>query len=366
MAKPSPSGRKPWLLSATVGRRVAGVVDQDLLGRDEEARRGAVALDVEAAVGGLELAQVERGQVARRVVQEHVLGARIARVDGVRGLARVPLLDGVLVLRARVAADPRALGDKVEQRRRVDRLDGLARRDGPEVVADALVGGLHEGVVQADRLVDVLEGDRAVGGPVEGAVVALLDERPRLALLLLLGAHELLDVRVPHLERLHDGRAARLAADLMVPPVASCTFMKLTGPEGVPPPESFSCEERSLDQSAPTPRPNLNRRALSPMSFQMSSTESSTEMMKQALRLRALVGVDVLDRLRRLVPAADGLAARVADAVLLAQADVEPDGAVEGAHLVRAEPRRARRRTSRRRRPTRSSAGSCPSPRWCA
>ena len=68
----------------------------------------------------------------------------------------------------------------------------------------------------------------------------------------------------------------------MVPPVASCTFMKETGPEGVPPPDSFSCDERSLLQSAPTPLPNLNSRALSPISFQMSSTESWTEMMKHA------------------------------------------------------------------------------------
>ena len=58
--------------------------------------------------------------------------------------------------------------------------------------------------------------------------------------------------------------------------------MKETGPLGVPPPDSFSLEDRSFDQSAPTPEPNLNKRALSPMSFQMSSIESSTEMMKHA------------------------------------------------------------------------------------
>src|SRR5690606_3282497 len=86
----------------------------------------------------------------------------------------------------------------------------------------------------------------------------------------------------------HDFRVCMMAArrvlppDLIVPPVASCTRIKLTGPEGWPPPESFSFEERSLDQSAPTPEPNLNRRALSPMSCQMSSIESLTEMMKHA------------------------------------------------------------------------------------
>ena len=59
--------------------------------------------------------------------------------------------------------------------------------------------------------------------------------------------------------------------------------MKETGPEGVPPPESFSFVERRRDQSAPTPEPYLNSRALSPISRQMSSRSSSTEMMKQAL-----------------------------------------------------------------------------------
>ena len=74
-----------------------------------------------------------------------------------------------------------------------------------------------------------------------------------------------------------------LPPDLIVPPVASCTRMNETGPEGMPPPESFSCDERSFDQSAPTPEPYLNSRALSPMSCQMSSIESFTEMMKHAL-----------------------------------------------------------------------------------
>jgi hypothetical protein len=59
--------------------------------------------------------------------------------------------------------------------------------------------------------------------------------------------------------------------------------MNETGPEGVPPPESFSREDRRADQSAPTPEPNLKRRADSFISFQMSSMESSTEMMKHAL-----------------------------------------------------------------------------------
>ena len=87
----------------------------------------------------------------------------------------------------------------------------------------------------------------------------------------------------------HDFSVCMIAArrvlppHLIVPPVASCTFMNETGPVGWPPPESFSFDERSVLQSAPTPEPNLKSRALSSISFQMSSTESSTAMMKHAL-----------------------------------------------------------------------------------
>jgi hypothetical protein len=98
----------------------------------------------------------------------------------------------------------------------------------------------------------------------------------------LFGLDELHDVRMPDLERLHDRRAARLAAALDRAACGVLHRMNETGPDGWPPPESFSFEERSVDQSAPTPEPNLNSRALSPMSCQMSSIESSTEMMKHA------------------------------------------------------------------------------------
>ena len=58
-------------------RRVRGVVDEDLLGGERQARRVAVVLDIELAVLADELHEVEAGQVAGRVVEEHVLGARV-------------------------------------------------------------------------------------------------------------------------------------------------------------------------------------------------------------------------------------------------------------------------------------------------
>ncbi len=57
---------------------IAGVVDQNLLRGDKNVDRMAVGRHVEGAVGR-ELHQVQRGQVAGRVVEEHVLRAGIAR-----------------------------------------------------------------------------------------------------------------------------------------------------------------------------------------------------------------------------------------------------------------------------------------------
>ena len=54
---------------------IAGVVDQDLLRGDQDVDRVAVGFDVEGAVGR-ELHQVQAGQVAGRVVEEHVLASR--------------------------------------------------------------------------------------------------------------------------------------------------------------------------------------------------------------------------------------------------------------------------------------------------
>ena len=196
------------------GRRIAGVVDQDLLGRDRQPGRVAVGLDVELAVVAHELHEVQRGQVAGRVVEEHVLGARVGRVDAVRVGARVPVVDDRVVLDARVAAQVGGFRHGPEDLAGAQRLDGLAVEHGvgrPEGVG---LDGVHEVVGHADRVVGVLEEDRAVGLAGEGRVVAGLDERPGLPLFRGLGGDELHDVGMVGVEDDHLGRAARLAARL--------------------------------------------------------------------------------------------------------------------------------------------------------
>src|SRR3982750_1852743 len=73
-----------------------------------------------------------------------------------------------------------------------------------------------------------------------------------------------------------------LPPDLMTPAKASKPFMKLSGPEAVPPPESDSVEERSGDRLVPGPEPHLKSMPSVLASVRMESSESCTELMKQA------------------------------------------------------------------------------------
>ena len=68
---------RPVIVAVAVDgrRRVARVVDEDLLGRDERPARRRERLGVELPVLLAELHEVERREVARGVVEEHVLGA---------------------------------------------------------------------------------------------------------------------------------------------------------------------------------------------------------------------------------------------------------------------------------------------------
>ena len=319
--------------------RVAGVVDQDLLGRDEQAHGGLEAPDIETAVIPLEAHQVERGQVAGGVVQEQVFRARVGRVLAAGALAGVPLVDGGVELHAGVAADPGALGDLAQQGAGILLLAGLVVGDAARPPLAALEGGVHELVAGAHGQVLVLVHDRGVGLAVVAAVVALVDQGPGLPLLEGLGLDEFLDVGMPVLERVHLGRAARLAARL-----------DHVGHLVVHP------QERKRAAGLAAAREFLARAA------QRREVAAGAAAVLEQHRLRGRQAHDVLHRvldaldetgagLRVLVlgrgPAGAtllavveviALALAVADAVLLVQADVEPDRRVEGAVLVQAEP----------------------------
>src|SRR5579863_8493074 len=73
-----------------------------------------------------------------------------------------------------------------------------------------------------------------------------------------------------------------LPPDLMTPAKASKPFMKLSGPLAVPPPLSCSVEERSEERLVPVPEPHLNNMPSVLARVRIESSESFTELMKQA------------------------------------------------------------------------------------
>src|SRR3954466_5542859 len=73
-----------------------------------------------------------------------------------------------------------------------------------------------------------------------------------------------------------------LPPDLITPAKASKPFMKLSGPEAVPPPESVSLELRSGERFEPVPEPHLNSMPSVFASVRIESSESCTELMKHA------------------------------------------------------------------------------------
>src|SRR5580765_7694443 len=71
-----------------------------------------------------------------------------------------------------------------------------------------------------------------------------------------------------------------LPPDLMTPAKASNPFMKLSGPLAVPPPESVSVDPRRGERSVPLPHLKSMPSVLA--SVRIESSESLTELMKQA------------------------------------------------------------------------------------
>src|SRR6516164_8532315 len=73
-----------------------------------------------------------------------------------------------------------------------------------------------------------------------------------------------------------------LPPDLMTPAKASNPFMKLSGPLAVPPPERHSEEPRRGDKFVPVPDPHLKSMPSVFARVRIESSESLTELMKQA------------------------------------------------------------------------------------
>ena len=197
-----------------LGRRVRGPVDDRLHRGDEHGDVGAHRIDVERTVGTKEPQQVQRGQVARGVVEEQILPARIARADRPGRLARIPGLDRRGVLDAGIAARPRTLRHAAQHVARTHALDDLARRDGTQPPCAIVAHRIEKRIRNTHAEVRVLERNAPVRLPVESALVPRRDERTRLVLFPRLRVDELEHVRVIDVEDLHLRRAPRAPARL--------------------------------------------------------------------------------------------------------------------------------------------------------
>src|SRR5581483_2233899 len=132
--------------------RVAGEVHQNFLRRNHHVHGVPVGFDVEGAVAR-ELHQVQRGQVAGAVIQEHVLGAGVGGVDARGVLGGVPAVDGGVELHAGVAAVPGGFGDAGHEIAGAVGAEGLTVADGAGPEVGIGFDGEHELVGDADGVV---------------------------------------------------------------------------------------------------------------------------------------------------------------------------------------------------------------------
>ena len=128
--------------------------------RDLEHDRPQAAGVLEA--GDVELArlliaerhQVDGGEVARRVVEEHVLRARVRGADRAALRAGVPVVDGGVELDAGIGRGPRGVADLVPQLARLERLARLAVEAADQVPVAVLLDALRNSSVTRTELLE--------------------------------------------------------------------------------------------------------------------------------------------------------------------------------------------------------------------
>ena len=107
-----------WTILVTVLgnflNRITGVIDQNFLRNKNNAARRDERVIIEISSFTAESHQIDTGQIARRIIKEHVLTARIGRVDSPGFRTRVPTVDRRIILKARIPASPSCFRNLVE------------------------------------------------------------------------------------------------------------------------------------------------------------------------------------------------------------------------------------------------------------
>ncbi len=115
--------------------------------------------------------QVHRGEVAGRVVKEHVFRARVRAADLAIRRAGVPGIDGVVVLHARIGAGPGRMPDLIPQIACLHGLRHLAVGAPRQRPVRIRAHRLEEGIGHPHRIVRVLPRDREIGVAVPVGIV---------------------------------------------------------------------------------------------------------------------------------------------------------------------------------------------------
>ena len=121
--------------------------------------------------GVVEREQVGGGEVARRVVQEHVFRARIGGADVAGRLAGVPVVHGGVEVQAGIGRGPGGVADLFPEVAGLQRLRHLLVGAADQVPVAVGFDRAQEIVLQRDRVVGVLAGDGEIGFRIPVGVV---------------------------------------------------------------------------------------------------------------------------------------------------------------------------------------------------
>ena len=162
-------------------------------------------------------------------------------------------------------------------------LHGTAVADGASGEIGVAQDGVHEVIGDANGVVGVLEEDGRVGfGVGRRTVVSGGDQGVRLGFFFLLALDEVNDVGMVDVEDDHLGGAACLAARLDDAGEGVKTFHEAERAAGGAAAAEVSVEERSGERLVPVPDPHLKSMPSVLARVRMESSESFTELMKQA------------------------------------------------------------------------------------
>src|SRR6185312_15578648 len=105
---------------------VLAVADQDFLGGKNQLAGVFELIDSKTEVIAQVFQQVDARQIAGRVIEVHVLAARVGAVDAAGFRRSVPLINSGIELHAGIGAFPSRFGDLPEQLARLDGLNWFA------------------------------------------------------------------------------------------------------------------------------------------------------------------------------------------------------------------------------------------------